>query len=332
LTIRKPEPAGLLTCLIVACFAAAGCQPASKNSDTTTTRRLSIATGDTGGVFYPYGGAIAAVISANLPHVQATAEVTAAAVDNLKLIRDRNADLGFTQAGILAEAVAGLGPFQPGGPIPARALAVLYNSYMHVVIRDHPEAVGIADLKGLSVSVGAPGSGTELVAKRLLVAAGLDPARDITMQSLGVSQSVDQLKDGKIDAFFWVGGLPTAAILDLANTSGVHWHFLRCDDLVPALASRAASPYLPLTIPKTAYPGMPADVGVLGVGNVLVAHKDMPEQLAYDITRLLFEKQAQLVAVHPEAARLSLATAVVGSAAPFHPGSIRYYRERGAWK
>jgi TRAP transporter TAXI family solute receptor len=329
--IRRHVRARWLAFLIVACVVTVGCQPAS--DEHAATRRLSIATGDTGGVYYPYGGAIAAMISASLPHVQATAEVTAAAVDNLKLIRDRNADLGFTQAGVLADAVAGQGPFEQGGAIPARALAVLYNSYLHVIIRDNPDVVRIADLKGKSVSIGAAGSGTELVAKRVLAAAGLDPARDIVAQSLGVSQSVDQLKDGKIDAFFWISGVPAAAVLDLANTPGVHWRFLRTDDLVPALASQGvASPFVPLIIPKTAYAGMPADVGVLGVGNVLVVHKDMPEQLAYDITRLLFEKQAQLIAVHREATKLSLATAVVGSAAPFHPGAIRYYRERGAWK
>lgn len=180
--------------------------------------------------------------------------------------------------------------------------------------------------------MGAAGSGTELIANRLLQAAGLDPARDVTRQSLGVSQSVDQFKDGKIDAFFWSGGVPTAAVLDLANSPGVSWRLLANDDLLPGLAPFGPSLYTPLVIPQSAYAGLASDVPVVGVLNLLVVHEDMPESLAYDLTRLLFEQQARLAAVHPEAANLRLATAVAGSPAPFHPGAIRYYRERRAWR
>jgi TRAP transporter TAXI family solute receptor len=315
---------GLLAGLALACGASDPGRPA--------TQRLSIATGGTGGVYYPYGGAIASIISANLPHVQATAEVTAASVDNLKLIRDRQADLAFTLADTMAEAAKGQGPFAQGGAVPVRALAVLYHNFTQIVVRDNPGIVRVADLKGKVVSVGAAGSGTEILANRLLAAAGLDAARDIVRQSLGVSQSVDQIKDGKIDAFFWSGGVPTAALLDLANTPGVRWHLLPSDDLIPALKVHGADLYAPLTIPKDAYAGMPADVAVVGVANILAVHEQMPEQLAYDITRLLFEKQAQLAQTHPEAARLSLATATIGAPAPFHAGAMRFYREKGAWK
>jgi uncharacterized protein len=235
-------------------------------------------------------------------------------------------------ADTLAEAVAGQGPFMEGGAVPARALAVLYNNYTHIVARAGADIAKVADLRGKVVSVGAAGSGTEILAIRVLKAAGLDSTRDIVRQSLGVSQSVDQFKDGKIDAFFWSGGVPTAAVLDLANTPGTAWSLVPNDDVLPVLQSFGPGLYGHLTIPKEAYPGLPADVGVVGVANLLVVHAQMPEQLAYDITRLLFEKQAQLAAVHPEAARLSLATATAGSPAPFHPGAIRFYRERGAWK
>jgi hypothetical protein len=171
-----------------------------------------------------------------------------------------------------------------------------------------------------------------LIATRILRAAGLDPARDIRPVSLGVAQSVDALKDGKIDAFFWSGGVPTASILDLASTQGVSWRLIPNDEsLGPLQKTYGPSLYSKLVVPRSAYPGLPADVAVVGVANLLVAHADMPEQLAYDITRLLFEHQADLVAVHREAAHLKPSGASTPSPAPFHPGAVRYYRERGSW-
>jgi hypothetical protein len=295
-------------------------------------QRLSIATGGTGGVYYPYGGAIASVISANLPGVEATAEVTAASVDNLKLLRDGNADVAFSLADTLAEAVKGQGAFAQGGPVPVRALAVLYENYTHLVVRGDGPVARVADLRGKVVSVGAAGSGTELIANRVLAAAGLDPATDIVRQSLGFSQSADQFRDGKLDAFFISGGVPTSAVLDLASGATMPWRLVPHDEILPALQRHGAGLYSRIVIPAGAYPGVPADVPVVGVANLLVVHDRMPDQLAYDITRLLFEKQAQLAVVHPEAAKLSLARAAAAAPAPFHPGAQRYYREHGVWK
>jgi hypothetical protein len=209
---------------------------------------------------------------------------------------------------------------------------VLYDNYTHVVARGDAGVARVADLAGKHVSIGAAGGGTELVATRMLRAAGLDPATDIRPVSLGVAQSVDALKDGKIDAFFWSGGVPTASILDLASTQGVSWRLIPNDEsLGPLQKTCGPSLYSKLVVPRSAYPGLPADVAVVGVANLLVAHADMPEQLAYDITRLLFEHQADLVAVHREAAHLKPSGASTPSPAPFHPGAVRYYRERGSW-
>lgn len=309
------------------------CSPQDLAQRAGSTRRLSVATGGTGGVYYPYGGALAAVITENLPGVNATAEVTAASVDNLKLIRDRKSDIAFTLADSLDEAVKGQGVFRDGGAVPARALAVLYSNYTHIVARGRLGIASVADLRGRVVSVGAPGSGTELIATRVLRAAGLDPERDVTRHALGVAQSVDAFKDGKVDAFFWSGGVPTASILDLANTQGMDWRLIPNDGVLDTLQRQhGAGLYTRLLIPRSAYTGLAADIAVVGVANLLVVHQEMPDDLAYDITRLLFEKQAALVAVHPEAANLSLETATVGSPAPFHAGAIRFYRERQAWK
>ena len=294
--------------------------------------RLSIATGNTGGVYYPYGGGLARIIGESL-RVQATAEVTAASVDNLKLIQQRKVDIAFTLADTLDDAVAGRGPFQRTGPVKVRALAVLYPNYTHLATVAGNGIDSVADLRGHVVSTGSPGSGTEVIAFRVLRAAGLDPDRDIRRQALSVNASVDALKDGKIDAFFWSGGLPTASILDLASSVGITARLLSNDSVLPKLQEQfGAGLYSRRVIPRGAYPGMTGEVGVVAVQNALVVHESMEESLAYDLTRVLFDRRGELAAIHPEARHLSLATAVDGSPAPFHPGAERFYRERGAWK
>jgi TRAP transporter TAXI family solute receptor len=289
---------------------------------------LSIATGGTGGVYYPYGGGLAKILNENLPNVRASAEVTAASVDNLKLIRDGKADIAFVLADTLADAVNGKGAFE-GAPVPVMSLAVLYSNYTHIVTLAQSGMTQVADLKGKTVSTGSPGSGTEVLALRVLRAAGLDPDAALTRQRLGASESAGALKDGKIDAFFWSGGLPTAAVQDLAHSQGISLRLLPTADLLPALQLEYGALYFPLEIPAGAYRGIAAPVGVVGVANVLVVNRSMPEQLAYDITRVLFEKQPELAAIHPEARKLSLDTAGTGSPAKFHPGAARYFAERG---
>lgn len=303
---------------------------ACSNSNTEGARFLSIATGGTGGVYYPYGGGIAKILNDSLPNVRATAEVTAASVDNLKLIRDGGADLAFTLADTLADAVAGKGAFE-GRPANAASIAVLYSNYTHLVVLAWAGIRSVADLRGKTVSTGSPGSGTEVIAFRVLRAAGLDPDKDITRQGLGVSESAEALKDGKIDAFFWSGGLPTAAVQDLSHTPRIAIRLLPTLSLLPVLNRDYGELYFPLEVPAATYPGMGAPVPVVGVANVLVVSRSMPDQLAYDITRILFQKQQELAAIHPEARNLSLQSATKGSPAEFHPGAIRYYREQGAW-
>jgi uncharacterized protein len=306
-------------------LASVGC---GNDASRPSSRFLSIATGGSGGVYYPYGGGLAKVLNDGLPDVRATAEVTAASVDNLKLIRDARADIAFTLADTLADAVAGRGAFD-GRPVPAVSLAVLYSNYTQIVTLASSGIRRVADLRGRTLSTGSPGSGTEVTAIRLLAAAGIDPEHDVRRQGLGVSESADALKDGKIDAFFWSGGLPTAAIQDLSHTPGITIRMVPSADLIPALRRDHGDLYFELQMPPGAYPGVDAAVPVVGVANVLVVNRAMPDALAYDITRLLFERQQELASIHPEARNLSLATAVKGSPAPFHPGAARWYREKG---
>jgi TRAP transporter TAXI family solute receptor len=312
--------AGGLACALLAI--------ACGDDNPSRSRFLSIATGGTGGVYYPYGGGLAKVLNENLPGVRASAEVTSASVDNLKLIRDGKADVAFALADTVADAIAGRSAFT-GAPVPAASLAVLYSNYTQVVTLARTGIRSIADLRGKTISTGSPGSGTEVIAFRVLRAAGLDPDRDVTHQGLGVSESGDALKDGKIDAFFWSGGLPTGAVQDLSHTSGVSIRLIPTADLLPALQREYGALYFQLVIPASAYPGVDGAVPVVGVANLLVVNRSMPDDLAYDITRVLFEQQSALAAIHPEARNLSLATAVKGSPAPFHPGAVRYFKEHG---
>jgi TRAP transporter TAXI family solute receptor len=317
--------AASLTMLLLACNA-----PGSDGSQ-GSIMRLSIATGGTGGVYYPYGGAIAKVIGESIPNVEATAEVTAASVDNLKFLRDRKADLAFTTSDTLADGVNGTGAFKDN-KLPVRTIAALYKNYTHVVTLASGPIKTIKDLKGKVVGTGSPGSGAEVTAFRILEAFGIDPQKDITRQSLGVSESTDALKDGKVDAFFWSGGLPTAAIQDLAHTSGITIRLLSNDDIVDYLRDKYGKGlYVKGVIPRTTYPGLTGDIGVISTPNLLVVHANMDEQLAYDITKAMFERRAELVAIHPEAANLSLESAIKDSPAPFHPGAIRYYKEQHVW-
>jgi uncharacterized protein len=295
-------------------------------------RFLSIATGGTGGVYYPYGGGLAKLISEKIPAVQATAEVTGASVDNLKLLQQGRADLAFTLADTLAEAVKGTGPFSQTGPVAARTIAVLYQNFTHIVALEGGGIARVQDLRGRTVSVGSPGSGTELIAGRVLQAASIDPHRDIRRQALGVAESVNALKDGKLDAFFWSGGLPTPSVQDLAMTSGIRLVLLpNAEFAAPLTAKYGAGLYGEAMMPARSYRGVLDPVPVITVGNLLVASAGMPEELAHDITKLLFDEQRSLIAIHPEARHLAPATGPADSPAPFHPGAVRYYRAR-SWK
>jgi len=295
-------------------------------------RFLSIATGGTGGVYYPYGGALARIFTEQIPGLQVTAEVTGASVDNLKLMHQGRADLAFTLADTLAEAVAGTGPFAETGPVDVKSLAVLYTNVTHLVAREGSGITKVADLKGKVVATGAPGSGTELIADRLLRAAGLDPHADITRHALGASEGAGALKDGKVDALFWSGGLPTPAIQDLAATPGLTLQFIPQTDLLPALwGSHGRSLYREVTMPAGTYRGQGNDVAVVGVANVLVVSGRLDADMVEKLTRTMFDARTQLESAHPEARHLAVPAGPDAAPAPFHDGARRVFESRG-WK
>lgn len=289
--------------------------------------RLSIATGGTGGVYYPYGGGLANLISTHIEGVEVTAEVTPASVDNMLLIESQDADLAFVLADTLYDASQGTGAFSQ--PVPVQALAVLYDNVTHIITSDGAGIESVADLAGKRVSVGSPGSGTEVIADRLLTAAGIDPQSGISREQLGAAESADAIRDGQIDAYFWSGGLPTASVTDLGATPNFDLKLIPNGELATALQEEYGEFYGTATVPAGTYPGHDEETDVIIVPNVLVVNEAFDEQLAYDIVAAMFEHQADLALSHPEAENLSLETATVNSPVAFHPGAIRYYEEQG---
>jgi TRAP transporter TAXI family solute receptor len=290
---------------------------------------LSIATGGTGGVYYPLGGGLANVLSKYVPGMQATAEVTGGSVDNLKLIATGQPYIAFSMADAGQDAYRGEDKFK-GQKVPLRTLMVLYPNRMHVVTIEGTGINKMADLKGKRVSTGSPGSATEVMAFRVMEAAGLDKDKDVTRERLGVAESVNAIKDRKIDAFFWVGGLPTAAVTDLANTPGIKIKMIDHSDAVEKMNKKYGQLYVHDVIPKSTYKGMDADNQIATVWNILVSSDKLSDQVAYDIVKTIFDHQPELINVHKEAQNFKLENQkYAASPIPFHPGAIKYFEQRG---
>ena len=291
-------------------------------------KQLTIATGGTGGVYYPLGGGFGSIIGKELPGYTATAEVTGGSVDNLKLVGSGRSDMGLSQVDAAWDAINGKGKFP--SKLPIQALAVMYPNHMHVVTVDGSGVSKVGDLKGKRVSTGSPGSATEVFAFRVLEAAGINPDKDITKERLGVAESVNAIKDKKIDAFFWVGGLPTAAVTDLAATPNTKLKLIDFADLAAKMNEKYGPLYAEATIPKETYSGMDADNKNITVWNIMAVNADMPEDLAYNLTKLLMEKREDLATVHKEALNVKPELQSTKRAGvPFHPGALKYFKEKG---
>jgi TRAP transporter TAXI family solute receptor len=292
-------------------------------------KTIAIGTGGTGGVYYPLGGGLANVLSKYLTGYQATAEVTGGSVDNLKLIGTKQSELGFTMADAALDAFKGEDKFK-GAKVEVRTLMVLYPNRMHVVTIEGTGITKLSDLKGKRVSTGSPGSATEVMAFRVIEAAGLDKDKDMRRERLGAAESVNAIKDRKIDAFFWVGGLPTAAVTDLGATPGVKIKMIDHADVVDKMNAKYGDLYVRDVIPAKTYPGQDQDNPQATVWNILVASDQMSNDTAYAITKIIFDRKADLVAVHAEAANIDYKYQIKNSSpVPWHPGALKYFADQG---
>ena len=289
-------------------------------------QKLSIGTGGTGGVYYPLGGAMANILTSKLPGIQATAEVTGASVDNLKFIRAGKMDIGMTMADSAWDAYQGTGKFKDT-KADVRTLFVMHANDLQVVTVEGSGISKLSDLKGKRISTGAPGSGTEIMALRLLEAVGID--KDVRRERLSVAESVNAMKDRKIDAFIWSGGVPTAAITDLAATPGIKVKLIDHADAVDALNAKYGPLYTKGTIPANSYQGQDKPSANAVVWNLLVADAKMSDDLAYRLVKTLLENQPELVKVHKEATTIALKNQGSASPIPYHPGARKYLQEKG---
>ncbi|OZB20449.1 MAG: C4-dicarboxylate ABC transporter substrate-binding protein [Rhodobacterales bacterium 34-62-10] len=294
---------------------------------TAHAQELSIATGGTGGVYYPYGGGLAEVISNHIDGYTASVEVTGASVENMALIQRGDSDIALALADTVYQAYTGTGAFEGKQVAEARALASIYPNAVQLVSLADSGITSLADLRGKRVSVGAPGSGTELSAQIILAANGIT-YDDFEPQRLNFNETADAIRDGDIVAGFWSVGPPTSSIMNLAATREIS--VIGLSDAEIAAAREAEPTFAPYTLKAGMYDGMTDPVQTISTPNVLVVHADMDEELAYNITKAMYENVAELIAIHPAANDTTIEFSVASTPIPFHPGALRYLEEVGA--
>jgi TRAP transporter TAXI family solute receptor len=295
------------------------------------TMQMSIATGTTGGVYYPLGGALANYLSRGIPGMSATAEVTGGSVANFQLLGAGRVGMLFGQVDAAVDAIRGAGPFR-GRSVPARAIAVLYTNRMQIVTTAASGIRTVADLRGKRVSTGAPGSATELFAFRVIAAAGLDRERDFrARERLSPAESTNAIRDGKLDAYFFVSGVPTSAITDLAATPGTQIVLVDHADLYEKIVAEHGPVYFPEEIPANTYPGQTTPNKQLSVANILAVREDMANDMVTNILRIAWDNREDWARVHAAARDFTLdrqKTAAAGI--PWHPAAEAFWRAAGA--
>nr|CEL15770.1 TRAP transporter solute receptor, TAXI family precursor [Kibdelosporangium sp. MJ126-NF4] len=291
-------------------------QPGGQTSCEAPEGRVTIATGNVGGVYYVLGGGLAQVISNN-SKLKATAADTGASVQNIQQLTDKTYDIAFSLADTAADAVQGKAAFE-GKPQQVQALARIHSNYTQVVVRADSGINSVADFRGKRISTGSPKSGTEVIANRLLQASGLKDS-DLSPQRLALRQTVDGMKEGKVDGLVWSGGLPTPEITDLTTSMGDKVKFI---DITPQLdALKQLNPvYDRGTIPAATYK-QSSDVPTIVVPNFLLVRADFPAANACAVTKLIFDKKADLEKTHPSAKEITRETAVKTDPVPVHPGA-----------
>ncbi len=307
--------------------------------------KVIIATGGIGGVYYYYGTQVSEIMN-RAGVASATAIQTAASVDNMLLIRDKTQEKRHTYffATVLPDtayvAVKGMHEKFKDKPVKADILFMMFPNYLHVVTTNKTGIAKFADLAGRKVSTGAPGSGTEFTALNLLKASGIDPAKFAKWEKLGAAESDDALSNGTIDAYFWSGGIPTGSIVELANTlrrTGTEIRLVPIPASEPGVAKMKqefAGLVDTLVIPKAVY-GTPTDTETVAFANMFVCPASTPDDLAYKTVKAVFENLDTLRASVKAAKDTTLentAKYVAGSSIPFHPGAIRYFKEKGLVK
>ncbi len=288
---------------------------------------LSIATGGTGGVYFPYGGGVGEVINRHVDGATGSAEVTGASVENVALVSRMDSDLALALADTVYQAFHGESAFEGRQVDEIRALMSIYPNAVQIVTLADSGIESIADLRGQRVSVGAPGSGTEVSAQTLLEANGIT-YDDFTPERLNFNETADALRDGDIAAGFWSVGPPTSSIMNLATTRDIRIIPMSEEEIANAIAVEPT--FAAYTLRAGTYDGQDEDVLTISTPNVMIAHEDMDEDLVYNIVRAIYENVDELIAIHPAANDTTVEFSVASTPIPFHPGALRYLDEVGA--
>jgi uncharacterized protein len=287
---------------------------------------INILTGGTAGVYYPLGVALSKIYGEQIPGARPAVQATKASVENLNLLQQGRGELAFA----LGDSVG----FAWAGDMPdtgfsskldkLRGMAAIYANVIQIVATKDSGITTLADLRNKRVSVGAPKSGTELNARAILEAAGLGYSDLAKVEFLPFAESVELMKNRQIDVTLQSAGLGVASIRDLATNNDI------VVVAIPAeIVDKIGAPYIPSTIPGGTYRGQDADVATAAVGNFLITHSGVSDELVYQMTKATFESLPQLAAAHAAAKGISLAGAKRGMPLPLHPGAARYYDEHG---
>lgn len=293
-------------------------------TDNGPTRHLTIATGGTGGIYFPLGGTMARIYTESLPGINASAQSTAGSLFNCGAVQRGRADIGFTMADVAYQAYNRGTDVDPEPYRRIRAMVPFYDNVVQLVTYRDSDIEAVFDLRGKRVGVGAPGSGTEFNARRVLEGHGLQYS-DIKADYLSFSEIVQQLKNQTIDAGFINASYPVSAIMDLDASVGVKLIPIETDR---AEAIQALDPnYFPTVLPGGTYKSIPTDLPTIGVTNLLICREGLEEELVYELTKLLFERRAELETTHQAATRLSL-DRWRDVTIPLHPGAERFFQEQ----
>nr|WP_086824708.1 TAXI family TRAP transporter solute-binding subunit [Allokutzneria sp. NRRL B-24872] len=306
---------GLVLGALVGAFGVACTAPGYRGA----ARELKIAAGEPGGPYLAFAERLAEQIRQAQPLLRATALTTQASVANLALLAARGTDLALTHADAAEAATTGRTPFSFATQL--RALGRIYENYLQVVVRADSPVQRVADLKGRSVSMGAPGSGAALLATRLAAVAELT---DLRTRQLRLADAVTALERREVDALVWSGGVPTPAIAELDERVGVR--LLPLDDVYPKLRAAHGPVYEQVSVPAGGYRQV-RSLPTVGVANLVVCLPDLPDDIAAEVTTVLAERADRLVPQEALGAQFLDVRALIGTAGiPLHPGAAAVYR------
>lgn len=290
------------------------------------TTFLSIGTGGTGGVYYPYGGGLAEIWSQNVPGIKAVAEVTAASVENVKLAHKGETVIGEIMGDVAYQAYHGKGKFDQDGPQKILVLAAMYPNILHVVTLKNSGVENLRHLVGKIVSTGAPGSGTAFMSDLVFDAMEI-PQKDLKIRRLSFIESANALRDHTINVGVWCVAPPTSSIMDLATTRDIR--ILPFSSEEQKKVCEKYPFYSDYNITGGIYRGVDEQVPTISVWNVIICKADLDEELIYNLTKVLFEQNEYMQQIHPFARYTTMENTVKHSPVPLHPGTVKYLKERG---